>query len=79
MSLLDLTPSSLQDTVDPGGLAWAASSPPILIPPPLLVTALLPNGGIPDRRRPPSGLKLRLLGVNVGTGAPEPFKDYASK
>ena len=67
--------------IEPGSLAWAASSPPVLVPPPLLVTALLPNGGVPDRRRPPSGLKLRRLGVNVGSDSdgPPPFDDYKSE
>ena len=67
-----------QDVIDPGALAWAADGPPVLVPPPLLVTALLPNGGVPDRRRPPSGQKLRRLGVNVGLGGPPPFDDYLS-
>ena len=65
-----------QDVIEPGALGWAAASPPVPMPQPLLVTALLLNGGIPDRRRPPSGLKLRRLGVNVGTDEPPPFEDY---
>ena len=51
-------------------MAWASEGPSVPVPQPLLLTALLPNGGIPERPSllPAGGPKLTRLGVNVRGG-----------